>query len=217
VVRTSTGLAVAAGFGASFAPTATAATGPGSPSALAEAARQRLDARLRTGDDSANGWPIEKGADIGGSIWTQAVAGSSVRVALRLGDVSTILIHVIRRYHYEIDTLAQDDVVGYRTPTRALKGPTTNHASGTAVAIRPGAYPSGASEGMFPQQRDVVADILKECQGTVRWGGTLRRPYQAHFEIAVKPSAPLLAKVADRIRLADQTPGQGAGVLTLGR
>jgi hypothetical protein len=193
-----------------------AAAAPTAPPVTKAPAGHR-SVRPSTGAHSANGWPVDKGADIGGSIWTQTVAGSSVRVALRLGDVSTLLLYVLRRYHYEIDTLVQDEVDGYRVPGRALQGPMTNHASGTAVAIRPGAYPPGATDGMFPQQRAVVADILKECENVVRWGGTFPRSHEAHFEIGVPPADPLPAKVVDRIRRADHTPGEGAGVLALGR
>ena len=39
------------------------------------------------------------GADVGDAIWTQAVPRSSVSVALRIVDVSAVLVHVIRRYH----------------------------------------------------------------------------------------------------------------------
>ncbi|MFJ3445967.1 hypothetical protein ACIPM2_32890 [Streptomyces sp. NPDC086081] len=217
LIRTGAGLAVV-GLGATTAASASAATSSPSTAAASMAQAGRgLDARLRTGENSANGWPMEKGADIGGSIWTQAVAGSSIRVALHLGDVSTVLIHVLRRYHYEVDTLVQDEVVGYRSPDRFLKGPATNHASGTALAIRPGAYPPAATGGLFPHQRSVIADIVKECGGVVRWGGTFDRPYEAHFQIDVAPTDPRLTKVADRVRQWDQTPGQGAGVLALGR
>ncbi|MFI7399016.1 hypothetical protein ACIBW9_00720 [Streptomyces sp. NPDC049541] len=213
VVTTGVGLVIATGLDAMSAPSAAAAP-DGSPSSKVPAGHQ--GDRPITGAHSANGWPVEKGADIGGSIWTQTVAGSAVRVALRLGEVSTVLQYVLRRYHYEIDTLVQDEVIGYRVPGRALQGHLTNHASGTAVAIRPGAYPPGATDGMFPQQRAVVADILKECENVVRWGGTFRRSYEAHFEIGVAPADPLLSKVADRIRRAGHTPGEGAGVLALG-
>jgi hypothetical protein len=54
---------------------------------------------LRTGKHSAHGCSMEEGADVDGAIWTQAVPGSSVSVALRIGDVSAVLVHVIRRYH----------------------------------------------------------------------------------------------------------------------
>jgi hypothetical protein len=70
---------------------------------------------------------------------------------------------------------------------------------------------------MFPQQRAIIADILTECDGVVRWGGTFRQPYEAHFQINLGPTDPRLAKLAERIRLQDQTPGHGAGVLALGR
>ncbi|GGT84324.1 hypothetical protein GCM10010272_31120 [Streptomyces lateritius] len=52
-----------------------------------------------------NGWPLESATDASGTVWTRQVPGSSVAVALRLGEPAVVLVHVIRRYHYEIDTL----------------------------------------------------------------------------------------------------------------
>jgi hypothetical protein len=61
-----------------------------------------------------------------------------------------VLVHVIRRYHYELDTLEQGEVVGFRSPGPLVIGPETDYAFGTAVAIRPGSRPAGVAGGMFP-------------------------------------------------------------------
>ncbi len=64
-------------------------------------------------------------------------------VQVRMGDVETVLVHVIRRFHYEIDELRRDDVTGWRHPSKVRKGMAeSNQASGTAVQVRPGSYPS---------------------------------------------------------------------------
>ncbi|MEU6314798.1 hypothetical protein [Streptomyces sp. NPDC047014] len=164
-----------------------------------------------------NGWPTETAADASGTIWTRQVPGSPVSVALRLGEPATVLIHVIRRYHYEIDALADGEVTGFLPPGPALRGHALNHASGTALAIRPTWYPEGVTGGLFPHHKAVVQDILKECQGTVVWGGNFtHRPDEAHFALDVPPSDPRLHTLATRLRTWEDTPGKGAGTLPLG-
>ncbi|MFF4273412.1 hypothetical protein [Streptomyces sp. NPDC001536] len=204
VLRTGLGLTAAAGL-------ATLAT----PSAASASTRAAEDTPP-THPTSANGWPMEPQADTTGTIWTRQVPGSSVSVALRLGEAATVLVHVIRRYHYEIDTLVDGEVIGFRPANGKLKGYATNHASGTAVAIRPTWYPKGTKDGLFPHQLATLRDILKECQEVVAWGGDFRHPNESHFQIDVPPSDARLKRLAARIRGWEDTPGQGAGTLTLG-
>ncbi|MEU6306459.1 hypothetical protein [Streptomyces chartreusis] len=199
VLRTGVGLTAVAGLATLAVPTPASAAGSASGRPA-----------------SANGWQTEPDADESGTIWTRQVPGSSVSVALRLGEVATVLIHVIRRYHYEVDTLAHGEVIGFRPADRRLKGYATNYASGTAVAIRPTWYPAGAKGGLFPHQLATVRDILKECQDVVAWGGDYRRPDESHFQIDVPPSDARLKRLADRIRGWEEMPGQGAGTLGLG-
>jgi hypothetical protein len=80
--------------------------------------------------------------------------------------VQTVLAHVVRRFNYEVDTLAPGDVVGCRPAGVVVTGHESNHGSGTAVDIRPGWYPPGA-EALFPHERAVVRDIVRECRGVV--------------------------------------------------
>ncbi|GGN53159.1 hypothetical protein GCM10011579_011000 [Streptomyces albiflavescens] len=185
-----------------------------------EAVRQ-AEARARrvmTGKPSRNGWEMERAADDGGNIFTRPVPGTPLTgtagIAVRMGDVETVLVHVVRRFHYEIDELRKGDIVGWRSPGKVRKGlPESNQASGTAVQIRPGSYPAGTRGGFFPQQRLVIEDILTELGGVVRWGGHAPKPDESLFYIAVRPGDPRLTTTASRIRLWDETPGRGAGVL----
>ncbi|MFI8219798.1 hypothetical protein [Streptomyces sp. NPDC085932] len=162
------------------------------------------------GGRSANGWPVT-----GTGITTLPVPGTPASVALREGDVSVVLVHVIRRFHYEVEEVGPRELAGHR-PAAGLTGHTTNYASGTAVAVRPDAYPLGATGVLFPHQEAVVRDIVRECGGVVAWGGRLRRPHAAHFQIDVRPGDPRLRRLADRIRGWTQAPGLGAGVFLLG-
>jgi hypothetical protein len=176
------------------------------------ASRRRALARIRAGHRSANGWEVETVADDGGAIWTRPVAGSEASVAVRIGAAETVLLHVVRRWNYEVSSLLAGDVVGFR-PVGRGRGPESDHGSGTAVDILPGSLPAGTRDGLLPAQVAVVRDILEDCEGVVRWGGDARTPHQAHFALAVPPGNRELARVAAKIRTWNETPGVGAGVL----
>ncbi len=126
--------------------------GPGDytfPKAVREgvARAEARNERLLAGSRSANGWDMETAADQGGSIATRPVPGTPVTgFQVRLGAAETVLVHLIRRFHYETAELQPDEVVGWTAPDR-LRGPARNLASGTAVRIRPGHYPPGVRGG----------------------------------------------------------------------
>ncbi|TYK50753.1 M15 family metallopeptidase [Actinomadura decatromicini] len=202
------------GIGALAAP-ASAAPGPGpKKEAALKKSIEKARARVETGRRSANGWSMEKRVDAGGSIWTKKVPGSDVSVALRIGDAAIVLTHVIRRFHYEIDTLENGDVVGFKPPRLLFEhGWESNHSSGTAIDIRPGWYPDGAKGGFFPHELVTIRDILADCEGAVKWGGDFATPAESHFQIDVRPDDALLRKVADKLRGWNAAPGEGAGVL----
>ncbi|MGW0617575.1 hypothetical protein ACWD3P_08700 [Streptomyces sp. NPDC002765] len=228
-LSTTVGITIAASAGAGpllASPAAAASQATPEPlrdDELKEALR-RLKARRRrifTGRPSANGWEMEREADVGGSIRTCEIQGTPgpLTFAIRAGDVETVLVHVIRRFHYEIDSLGASDeprpVEGWTAPSgvRDSRLPQSNQASGTAVVIRPGSYPPGGRGAFTAAQELVVRDILADAEGLVRWGGDDRLPYEGLFYLAVRPLDPRLAQVAAKIRSWDETPGAGAGVL----
>src|SRR3954471_17565435 len=137
---------------------------PAAPAAPASAAPKhpRWSGRI-----SQNGWPIVDGTKVA----TVKVEGSNAGVALLPGDVATVLLHVARRFHYEVDALASGDVSGHATTRTVTAAYESNYLSGTALAIRPNVYPTGSAGNLFPTELLVVRDILAECDGVVRWGG----------------------------------------------
>ncbi|MCX4671725.1 hypothetical protein OG453_34415 [Streptomyces sp. NBC_01381] len=198
--------------GAALATTAT--TLVASPAQAAGTSANPDRNRVLTGKPSANGWEMEKVVNDGGSVWNRPVAGVGMSAAVRIGDVETVLVHVIRRFQYEIDELRTGDVIGWRSPGKVRKGlPESNQASGTAVQIRPGHYPPGAKGGFFPHQELVIRDILADLEGIVRWGGDDAKPDESLFYIDVGPGDLRLARVAGKIRGWNPTPGEGAGVI----
>ncbi|ONK10560.1 M15 family metallopeptidase [Streptomyces sp. MP131-18] len=162
------------------------------------------DSRWRD-ENSANGWPVVDEAD------SHRIEGSGLDVRLLVGDVSVVLLHVARRYHYEIHELRRGEVTGHLTERAVAQPYESNHLSGTAIALRPGAHPVGVQDGLFPQQRAAVRHILAECEGVVGWGGDEQTPKESHFEIAVGPGDARLARLADLIRGA--APGRRAGAV----
>ncbi|MEV4800322.1 hypothetical protein AB0K18_09910 [Nonomuraea sp. NPDC049421] len=180
-------IAVAAGTGA-------LTLAPG----LMPAAAASADPWEWKGDASANGWPIDPG-----KISTRAVEGSRATVALRTGDAAVVLLHVARRWHYEIaavDTAEGGGLTAYTSDRTVGADFESNRLSGTAIAVHPAAYPLRGAESLWPYQELVVRDILVDCEGTVVWGGDLDPVKISHFHIAVPPGSKALARVARRLR-----------------
>jgi len=174
----------------------------------AEAAAAPAGAGSRTGSTSANGWPVLATAT------TFRIEGSNQTVLLADGDASAILLHVARRFHYEIDTLRDGDVVGFAPGQPVAQPFESNYLSGTAIAIRPVCYPLGAHGGFYPREQIVIRDILAELGGAVSWGGDEPTPKESHFQIAKAPGHPAIRAAAQQIRAWDDAPGgQGAGAV----
>lgn len=193
-----------------------AAPKPPAPAELREAIRKARaqNDRVMAGIKSRNGWGMEKVADDQGNILTRPVPGTSLSVQTRMGEVAAVLVYVVQRFHYGIDSLREGDVVGWRKPGAVRKGlAESNQASGTAVQIRPNSYPSGTRGGLYPLEEVTIRDILAECEGVVRWGGDDDKPDESLFYIDVPPGDERLTKVAEKIWHWAYTPGQGSGVL----
>ncbi|MFJ7246332.1 hypothetical protein ACIQWA_16990 [Kitasatospora sp. NPDC098652] len=219
LLRRAIGIAAGAAVGSQLlaTPGYAAAPTPGpDPDAVRKLTKeaQEREARVRTGIASSNGWEMEKVTDDRGNIYTRPVPGTPLNVQVRMGDVETALVYVISRFHYEVDTLREGDVVGWRTPASVRRDRAdSNQASGTAIQIRPGSYPSGARGGFYPLEEVTIRDILADCEGVIRWGGDDRVPDEALFYVDVPPGDQRLNKLADKFRSWAHTPGQGAGIV----
>ncbi|MGK5521148.1 hypothetical protein ACSNN9_17570 [Micromonospora sp. URMC 107] len=162
---------------------------------------------------SANGWKIDPAA-----ITTYRVEGSNASVALRRGRAAAVLLHIARRWHYEIaplDTGEGGGITGHTTRRTIRAGFESNYLSGTALALHPTAYPTGGSERLWPHHEAIVRDILADCQGTVVWGGDLNPAKASHFEIVARPADKVLAQVAAYLDTSAQTKfkSQTAGMV----
>ncbi|GGQ88857.1 hypothetical protein GCM10010250_69680 [Streptomyces althioticus] len=93
-----------------------------------------------------------------------------------------------RRWHYEIaalDTGEGGGVTGHTIRRTVGADFESNHLSGTAIALRPTAYPLAGSERLWPHQA-IVRDILADCEGMVVWGGDLDPVRVSHLHIAAR-------------------------------
>ncbi|MFE9132075.1 hypothetical protein ACFYOF_42835 [Streptomyces sp. NPDC007148] len=158
---------------------------------------------------SANGWPLEQQTNHISTVWTRPVPGSGLEVDIRIGDAEAILLHVVRRFHYEVEQLHTVDIAGWQAIGELTKNaPESNLASGTAVRIRPGAAAQGS---LFPLQEVVVRDILADCGGVVRWGGDDNPVDESLFYLDRSPNSHEVRDLARTLRRGEVTPGQGAG------
>ena len=189
---------------------AAAATFPGAP---AKAAPPASPGAAWTNRTTQNSWPIVDSH----RVRTFPIEGSDATVALRadtdqFSDVAVILLHVARRLHYELAPLAPGDIHGYTTDRAIVAEFDSNHLSGTAFTIRPGAYPPGSAGNLYPHEVAIVRDILADADGVVRWGGDdPSHPSEGHFQIDVPPASRDLARVATTIRGWRNDRGLGAG------
>jgi len=194
-----------------------AAVGTAASAALptaASAAPRPAPGRSRwTESRSQNEWPLIAAAAAGAF----RVEGSDATAMLltdagEASDAAITLLHVARRFHYEVAALDQGDVHGYTTDRTVIAGFESNHLSGTAIALKPQAYPVGSAGNLFPYEVAVIRRILADCDGVVGWhGDDPVRPAEGHFSIGVPPGDARLARVAAKIRAWQATPGLGPG------
>lgn len=104
--------------------TGVAALGLSAVTPTAAAAPLHTDGTATTwrGPRSANNWRILDRTQI------HPIEGSGRSVRLASGEAATLLLHVARRFHYEIDQLRADDVTGHRT-SRTVRRPTSRTIS----------------------------------------------------------------------------------------
>ncbi len=150
------------------------------------------------------------------TIGTFRIEGTAATVALRRGAVAVVLLHIARRWHYEIgplDTGEGGGVVGHVGAARGAFA--ANYRSGTAIALHPTAYPVNGSEPLWPHHEAIVRDILVDCAATVAWGGDLTPTKASHFHVVAGPRDRTLAGVAARLESGVHAPfsAQTAGTV----
>lgn len=127
---------------------------------------------------------------------------------LRIRDnqnVADIFTYLVREFHNRVDDVtkphpADDWGFAYR-PNRNNPNSLSCHASGTAIDLDATEHPNrvATSRTFTPRQIAEVHEILRELDGTVRWGGDYTQTADAmHFEIIARPGG--LQAIGRKIR-----------------
>jgi hypothetical protein len=147
---------------------------------------------------SANGYEANNRSLIG----SYTVPGTTLKIALRKGDVSVILLEYLRRYHLEVENLyhTPQDLWGYAE--RTIRGSSTtlsNHASGTAADARATRHGLGMT-GTFTRTEEQALDkLLADFRGVLRHGKSYSgRKDPMHAEVVGTPAQ--VKALADDIR-----------------
>lgn len=122
-----------------------------------------------------------------------------VKISLRKGDASVVLLHFARWFDANIENLTKADTGGYNP--RKIEGSDTwsNHASGTAMDLRWNRHPMGKSATFTAPQAAKIRAQLKFYEGVIRWGGDYKsRVDEMHFEINKGPTD--LARIATKCK-----------------
>ncbi|HCG55315.1 MULTISPECIES: peptidoglycan-binding protein [Brevibacterium] len=143
-------------------------------------------------------------------IASYAVPGG--KLAMRKGDVATVLAYVAKRFHSEVEALKWPGNWGYaERPIRGSSTTLSNHASGTAIDLNAPQHPLGTSPNanFSSSQITKIHRILNDCDGVLRWGGDYRgRKDPMHVEINKGTAA--VRSLAKKIR-AGSKPGPSGG------
>lgn len=120
-------------------------------------------------------------------------------------NVAAVFTYLVREFHERVDDVTRphpmDDWGFYFRPNANDPTSLSNHSSGTAIDLDATEHPNGVSTSrtFTPRQIAEVHEILRELEGTVRWGGDYTRtPDAMHFEINVKPGG--LRKIGAKLR-----------------
>lgn len=153
---------------------------------------------------SQNGWK----ANDRSLIKSYSLPGGG-KIAVRKGDVATILVYVAKRFDSEVEPLKWPGNWGYaERPIRGSRT-TSNHASGTAIDLNAPRHPLGKRGTFSKKQVRAIKKILADCGGVIRWGGNyVSRADEMHFEINAGSAA--VRRVAQAIR-AGKKPGPSGG------
>ncbi|MGR6088942.1 peptidoglycan-binding protein [Brevibacterium sp. CSND-B09] len=137
------------------------------------------------------------------------------KVAVRKGDVATVLVYFAKRFHSEVEPLKWPGNWGYAE--RTIRGNSTtlsNHASGTALDLNAPQHPLGKVGTFSSKQVAAINRILADCDGVLRHGKNYSgRKDEMHVEINKGTAA--VAALADKIR-AGKKPGPKGGATSSG-
>lgn len=133
-----------------------------------------------------------------------------VKLSLRKGDASVVLLHLARWFDKNIESLQKEQCGGYNP--RNIIGSTvkSNHGSGTAEDLNWKKHVRGKRNTFTAEQTKKIRAQLKFYEGVIRWGGdyTSAPIDEMHFEINKGPAE--LKRIANKCKLEDNPPMESA-------
>jgi D-alanyl-D-alanine carboxypeptidase-like protein len=184
---------------------------------------------------SQNGWPVLDTRPA----YTK-VPGTSLKLAVRPGDVAVIFTELVRRFDNEVEDVDQvghpfdgadkvpagagaggskvfDDWSWAVRNVRGSKTTITNHASGTAIDLNATQHPRGVSGTFTRAQVTAVRKILAAFfdptagRSVVRWGHDYSSASTVDsMHFEINANAAAVKRVADKIRKAQAVPAKPA-------
>jgi hypothetical protein len=150
---------------------------------------------------SQNGYSIDASL-----VASYTVPTSSVKLNLRKGDCSVLLLHFAAWYNRNIEPLKQAQCGGYNNRVIAGSKTKSNHASATAEDLNWTLHPQGKRNSHTPAQVKAINAQLAYYEGAIRWGNNYStNPDPMHYEINKPPA--FVKRIADKIR-ADNKPAR---------
>lgn len=141
-------------------------------------------------------------------IASYTIPGTTLKIALRKGDVSVVILEYLRRYHVEVESLYNNpqDLWGYAE--RTIIGSSTtlsNHASGTAADARATRHVLGKRGTFTARELQSLNRLLAYFEGVLRHGKDYSgRVDEMHVEINKGPAE--VARIANKIRQGAAAP-----------
>jgi hypothetical protein len=122
-----------------------------------------------------------------------------VKLSLRKGDASVVLLHLARWFDKNIEPLKKAECGGYNP--RVIKGSKirSNHGSGTAEDLNWNSHVQGKKNTFSAADQKKIRAQLKFYEGVIRWGGDYSGTVDdMHFEINKPPAE--LARIAKKCK-----------------
>lgn len=119
---------------------------------------------------------------------------------VRKGDGETILDYLCQRFNSEVEPIVKGWSWGYaKRDVREASGIPSEHQTGFAIDVNAPIHGLGLVDTFSKSDEAAIQRILKDLDGTVRWGGNYAgRKDEMHFEL--QGGVAKLKIVADKIR-----------------
>lgn len=107
-----------------------------------------------------------------------------VKLSLRKGAVSVVLLHFARWFDENIEPLKKAECGGYNPRNIEGSKVMSNHGSGTAEDLNWNSHARGKKNTFSTAEQKKIREQLKYYEGVIRWGGDYKSiPDDMHFEI----------------------------------